>query len=824
MEQVYSELIIAKSRLIDIQDIYRKVMSGTKIIILTNQEVNWPDKENEKLLKKSMMYQVHCDVDFLFEQNYLSYQNGKGFDNIYEELKNYFPTFNAEQYMIEHNTKEESVLVAAGAGSGKTTVMVQRVLFLMKHESVSPEKIAMITFTREAAKNMFEKLSEALFLRFKITQRAEYLRDIEKLNGIQISTIDSFLYKMFRQLGGGHGLSPNVRIRNYKQERKELIEQAVDAFISEYTDKVGESSYFDRLLSNIRDYELIKLIDDFWSEFEKKGVQIQSKEVLDSLFGQVDEVHKPLQDLIVQVLDECEKSFSKIQEDDNAVTLSYMSRIIDQLLKSNSNLFRNISLPHKYLFIDEFQDSSDFQIKLAQMMKQQLNVSLFVVGDIKQSIYRFRGADDNAFNKINPPGSAVEEKVFSKFSLNQNYRSNKDLLSLLDKNYFSNWGSEFKYGENDRLISFKVIEEGAIPLYIKPLNYEEKDECGSTVINWLKTAAKQTQGKEKSKIAVLTRTRREARLVAEWCADEQIPYHLDIGGTLFESEATRDLNRLLHALLYPNDTRYISDYLTTPYSRFYLEPSFLFSADGKKEELLKLLDDYTGQLKEYQREVRRIPVLSLLRIITEETEVVNRYFERQKKQGLSPEDAKRKALSYELNLGRLFDLMVQQHSNDYMSLPSLLSWLNIQLKTNRNEDEAKDEELTKNAVNILTVHRAKGLEYHTVIIPFTDRYFHTTLFKSGVVFNTKKTKAGWKFVVNRSKQANSEKLNYYNNEYGNLDDIERKAITAEELRLLYVAMTRAEQQLWIIKYTAKTKECWAKYLPVYNSPESEKFL
>ncbi|MBY0001445.1 UvrD-helicase domain-containing protein [Priestia aryabhattai] len=826
MELVYSELIIAKKRVINLHDIYTKVLSGTKVIILTDEEIKWPDRNTREIVKKSMLFQVHHDSDFQFKQDYWSCRNGAGFNYIAKELKKRFPTFNVEQYEIEHSSKDNPILIAAGAGSGKTTVMIQRILYLMKHERVSPDKISMITFTREAAKNMFEKLNEALYMRFRITRKAEYLKDIEKLNGIQISTIDSFLYKIFGQLGGEFGLSPNVRIRNYKRERKEMIEQAVDAYINKFKEEHNNSSYFDHLLSTVRDYELVNLIDDFWTEFEKKGVRISSKQDLESLFGEVDKVHKPLQDLIIYALTECDKRFYTEQLNDNAITLSYMSRMIDQLLEEDSNLLTKFNLSYEYLFIDEFQDSSDFQIKLAQAMKDQLGINLFVVGDIKQSIYRFRGADDNAFNKLVAPESSKSKDNWSKFFLKQNYRSSRDLLSTLDNVYFSQWGKNFKYKENDRLTSFKDKAEGTVPLRVFPLGYEEKNECRPTVINWLHNVMKQVEGKDskKHKIAVLTRTRREARLVAEWCADEMIPYHLDIGGTLFESEAARDLNRLLHALLFSNDTRYICDYLTTPYSKHQLDPSYLLAADGSREALMQLLEPYLNELKFYQKESRRIPVLSLLRTIMEETEVVQRYYESQKKNGLQIEEAKRKALAYELNLGRLFDLIVQQHNNDYISLSSLLTWLKVQLRTNRNEDEKKDEELTKNAVNILTVHRAKGLEYHTVIIPFTDRYFHTSLFKSGIIFDAEKRSAGWKFTIDRKGGSGPEKINYSNMEFNKLDYDERNAIEAEELRLLYVAMTRAEEQLWIIKYTTKKKECWAKHLPVYNPIERETVL
>lgn len=820
MEQLYSELLIARRININLDEVCSKVISGTKVILLTDCEAEWNDSANIGIVKDSMLYQVHIDPNFPFAPAAHSIKNGLDFYTIKLELDGYFPTFNQDQYEVEHADHEGSILITAGAGSGKTTVMVQRILFLLKHVKIEPSSVAMITFTREAAKNMFEKLREALYYRFQVTRDVAYLKDIEHLNELQISTIDSFLYRMFKGLGGEVGLGSNFSIKNFKLERRELIEREIDTFLNSYKNANRITAAFKQFLTEIRDYELIRLIDQFWAEFEKRGVVPSNKEEVQKLFGPADEYYKPLQDLIVTVVTACHSAFLEEQLNENAVTLSYLSGMLDNVILEHPAVMQQIHFEYDYLFIDEFQDSSDFQIRLAHLLTIQFQMKLFVVGDVKQSIYRFRGADDSAFEKLLAHDYGGN-KWMPAFSLQQNYRSSKKLLEVMDQKYFSSWGSSFSYTEKDRLISNKPKEGGVTSLMVTPLAYEEKQECRGTIMSWMKRAMQQAEGRElrKHRVAVLTRTRKEARLVAEWCASEKIPFHLDIGGTLFESPSARDFNRLLHALLFTNEPAYACEYLMSPYSAYQLDPSFLFEADGYPDAVRKLIDPYLSDLKKYQKEIRRLPILSLLRLIINESEVVNRYYELLLQKGTETEEAKRQAVAYELNLSRIIDLMVQSQRGDHVSLPSILNWLQIQIKSNREEDEPKDDILTYNAVNILTVHRAKGLEYHTVIIPFTDRFFHTSvLYNSGIIFNKDKTQAGWKIRVKAGTEQGQDDKEYSSPNFNSLQTREENAIKAEEMRLLYVAMTRAEQQLWIIKCTFKPgKECWAKYLPVYES-------
>jgi len=87
--------------------------------------------------------------------------------------------FNYEQYLVEHAPAEDHLCVEAGAGTGKTTVMIQRILFLLHTANASLKEMAMITFTREASQNMFHKLRKEFYSRYKATRNVKYLHYIE---------------------------------------------------------------------------------------------------------------------------------------------------------------------------------------------------------------------------------------------------------------------------------------------------------------------------------------------------------------------------------------------------------------------------------------------------------------------------------------------------------------------------------------------------------------------------------------------------------------------------------------------------------------------
>ncbi|PHF12212.1 hypothetical protein COF83_25060 [Bacillus toyonensis] len=714
-------------------------------------------------------------------------------------------------------------MVKAGAGTGKTTVMIDRILYLLIKEEVKPSEIVMITFTRDAAQNMHTKLRNLLFNRFKATSSVVFLSLIEKLNDIRIQTIDSFAKDLLKELGSLRGFGLNVQLRSFTMEKKKWIEVELDNYFEEELKKqdVVIQNYF----SPLKIYELVDIINRFWEKFEQKGFSTAKIIECTDSFGAASEENKRMNDLLQTIIPEVEKRFSQEKRLLNAVTISDFTRQIDQVRKEHgTRVFQNISKPIRFLFIDEFQDSDDIQIRLIATIQEAFESTLFVVGDIKQSIYRFRGANHTAFSilkkQLQERNIDMDDQVYY---LVKNYRTTSNLLDKMDE-YFSSWGEKqfLQYAADtsdnntDRLQGMRSVDDER-SLVIDAKREENKEDMKTHIMPYIQERYRQIKEineektnkenvtEEKEKLAVLTRTIDEARLIHTWCKEMKVPSKLEVGGNFFTSKAVRDFYSLTLFLLYPTNKKYLANVLNGPYGQndTYLLHKLLAS-NGNNIGVNRLIKEASNiDFQDYINQLKYHPVLSVLRSIIQEVNpyhwVYSRKLDELKENQTSEfdeEQLKQEAAiytkQYELNIGKLFEMMHQRFSEEFVSLHQITNWLYVQIATNREEDEIQVQDLEKGLdhVHILTVHRAKGLEYHTVIIPFTERQFTTSFSK--IIFDEQKEKIGW-FI---RKPGFVPKQNEY---YKALNQEEDDEAIKEETRLLYVAMTRAKNQLVIIR-------------------------
>ncbi|WP_306506622.1 UvrD-helicase domain-containing protein [Bacillus toyonensis] len=738
-------------------------------------------------------------------------------------MANQYPRFNIEQFIIEHAPYKENIMVKAGAGTGKTTVMIDRILYLLIKEEVKPSEIVMITFTRDAAQNMHTKLRNLLFNRFKATSSVVFLSLIEKLNDIRIQTIDSFAKDLLKELGSLRGFGLNVQLRSFTMEKKKWIEVELDNYFEEELKKqdVVIQNYF----SPLKIYELVDIINRFWEKFEQKGFSTAKIIECTDSFGAASEENKRMNDLLQTIIPEVEKRFSQEKRLLNAVTISDFTRQIDQVRKEHgTRVFQNISKPIRFLFIDEFQDSDDIQIRLIATIQEAFESTLFVVGDIKQSIYRFRGANHTAFSilkkQLQERNIDMDDQVYY---LVKNYRTTSNLLDKMDE-YFSSWGEKqfLQYAADtsdnntDRLQGMRSVDDER-SLVIDAKREENKEDMKTHIMPYIQERYRQIKEineektnkenvtEEKEKLAVLTRTIDEARLIHTWCKEMKVPSKLEVGGNFFTSKAVRDFYSLTLFLLYPTNKKYLANVLNGPYGQndTYLLHKLLAS-NGNNIGVNRLIKEASNiDFQDYINQLKYHPVLSVLRSIIQEVNpyhwVYSRKLDELKENQTSEfdeEQLKQEAAiytkQYELNIGKLFEMMHQRFSEEFVSLHQITNWLYVQIATNREEDEIQVQDLEKGLdhVHILTVHRAKGLEYHTVIIPFTERQFTTSFSK--IIFDEQKEKIGW-FI---RKPGFVPKQNEY---YKALNQEEDDEAIKEETRLLYVAMTRAKNQLVIIR-------------------------
>lgn len=150
-------------------------------------------------------------------------------DFVENVLGNACPLFNSAQYLVEHCDDRKHIIVQASAGTGKTTVMIDRIMYLLHmHPDLHLSEVFMITFTNDAANQMNRKLQDVLMRRYSLTGEKKYLRWIEEQSQMNISTIHSFAYYMLKEYGIGEGFTKNLSIRSFQYERKELIKDVID--------------------------------------------------------------------------------------------------------------------------------------------------------------------------------------------------------------------------------------------------------------------------------------------------------------------------------------------------------------------------------------------------------------------------------------------------------------------------------------------------------------------------------------------------------------------------------------------------------------------
>lgn len=206
--------------------------------------------------------------------------DGIGIDREYISLlrwlEEYIPAFNAAQYKVEHCREDENIVVKASAGTGKTTVMIDRILYLMHMvPDLKMSEIFMINFTNEATNQMNDRLQKMLLKKYALTKNQRYLAWLEQQSQMHISTIDSLAYDLFKRFGTDVGFGRDLSIKNLERDRKNLIK---DLLSDELDEKQSITSQIGMTYS-----EAGKLIDTYWKELTQKGYTI--KEILDKDWG-----------------------------------------------------------------------------------------------------------------------------------------------------------------------------------------------------------------------------------------------------------------------------------------------------------------------------------------------------------------------------------------------------------------------------------------------------------------------------------------------------------------------------------------------------------
>lgn len=714
-------------------------------------------------------------------------------------------SFNIDQFHIEHAEIGRDIQVKAGAGTGKTYSMVSRIAYLCSHASNSgvfnpAAEIAMLTFTDDAALNMKSRLKQLFVNYFILTNNTQYLEMVTSIEKMRISTIHSFAKEIISNTAITLGIGTDFTTVVGKYDKQRIFDRLFTAYLKEENKR--NPIFFNGLPMRIENFR--KLMLDIANKLYEKGCDIKTLDI--GSWGDAPVEMPFLNKIIEQVVIETEKEYSKLLIDNNAVSLSeymiHLNKCIDNEA-FNTNLYE-----FKYVFIDEFQDTDDAQIASFINMQNKLGFNFFIVGDLKQSIYRFRGATMTAFEKM----GCNNEKWLS-FTLNINYRSDKRLLSRYDK-AFSYMGSVnlLKYEQvSDALRGIKEnnIHEN---LLVVPVPYHNADKTNSTeyydilfkVIEEQRHRIKAEMtvnelSKNERTIAILVRSNYQINDILKEAKKRDVIIESDNNSDLYRLAPSTDLCRLTSALCNPYNPTYLYDLI---HSRnvnvdFDIRSILGKTADEKTALFIDCLDKFYSSTmgktwKELIRDIQNEPVLKTLRLIYEATKPWKAF---------SPSDEYRQEF-YRANYELVFEELSKMNKRSYLTLDSINESLHINIMTGT-ETKSREIDIDTGDIRVicLTVHKSKGLEYGTVIMPDTDDEIDRP-HKNGIEVSYIDGKIGYCLSANRNQYCNS----FYESK------TEIQEMMMEESRILYVAMTRAiDNFIWFLNLDARGNN-WGKML------------
>lgn len=742
-----------------------------------------------------------------------------------ESLEREDPGFNLKQYEIEHNGVDPLVVVQAGAGSGKTFVMNNRLLYLLHtREDFRLRDVVMVTFTNEATDSMRRKLIELLNNKLLLTGNNRYLRWVEEVPQITISTIHSFFKRIIVEVGPLLGYGTNLRLTSMVMEKRTIMRDIIN-------EKYGDSNDYVSSVLGLPLNELEKLAMEFWKKIENHGMS--ESEVSSMVWGKTEDGDAAkIQDSLLTLFGEVEERYNYRKMVSNSIAMGDIihefSRVVD-----DTKLKEYISSRYRYLFCDEFQDSDDVQIRTIAVLDRLYDGNLFVVGDVKQSIYRFRGATDSAFERLgeNIKKEFDEDYIKESYSLAKNYRTSENILNKMDQ-IFRTWGDKgylkYKYiGNNTDVLTPQVHKRGEykqIVVYRKAdrerkfidlINKIEKD------IDIQKKKNEADNDDYKKSIMVLARYNWQLQTVKKWCEKAGKVCTIRERGSFFRSPAVRDFCSLVEALLYHSEPIYLFNLLRSAYCFKTIDDGSLESFSGSTDGLTAYFKSLISEEIEWEKkldELRNRPVMAVLcELITERRPSVI-YGAIQKQMYLTgsyddekaTEQAAHDARQYEADLQKLLQMLSDSFADEFSTLADICDYIRIRINTDTEEEPADVQERdSKDCIQGSTVHGAKGLEFDYVLIPFMDDTFGKND-RSEILIDKYNKKVGWQYKKDKNDIGTQNVL------YKELVKTEAQEVIGDETRLLYVAMTRAIEGLYCFTWWKRNHgpaQTWSDLLP-----------
>lgn len=652
---------------------------------------------------------------------------------------------NNQQKAVDFN--EGALLVVAGAGTGKTRVITERIKRIIE-SGVSPKEIAALTFTEKASQEMLERLGDAMPLGYEEPW---------------VYTFHRFSDRILRNEGIEIGIDPSYKIISYP-EQWILLRKNLFKFKLDYFRPLGNPTKFIsailKFISRLQDENITterfnKFSEEFRGEMEEK-----------QRWKELAHLYEKYQELKI--------SQSKMDFGD-------LIQWNIKLFKERPNILKKYQEQFKHLLIDEFQDTNYAQYELIKMICPENKIkdrSLMVVGDDSQSIYKFRGAAVSNILQF-----MEDYKQAEMITLIENYRSTQSILdasyNLIQNNNPDSL--ESKLGISKKLISKREESNETKNSKIKNKTEPEilyletaEDEVEQIMLKIVEVLENNPNYTYKD-IAILARANSHLEPLVLALRKYELPYQLVGNRGLYDRNEIRDILAMLKIIINPYDN--IAMY------RMLSIKAFDISHDVAVDILAKAKIKKTN-LWDVIKEMNIESLNKLKEVIAKSQEKILKYqpheltFEMVKNTGYLEAYLEEETIESQMCIRNMniflekIKRFEKEHYEDTKEIPTiidLLNYLELMIESGDNPAQAEIEDI--DTINLMTVHASKGLEYEVVfVVSVTSDRFPTKNRKDVIMLPEE--------LISETLPTGDEHIQ-------------------EERRLFYVALTRAKKYLYI---------------------------
>ncbi|MFH1182793.1 MAG: UvrD-helicase domain-containing protein [Candidatus Moraniibacteriota bacterium] len=392
-------------------------------------------------------------------------------------------------------------LVFAGAGSGKTRVLIHRVAYLIS-EGIKPENILAITFTNKAAREMMDRIGKILGIRMI---KKFYAPTFSRSSTPHVGTFHSIGARILREQAEKLGYTSSFAIYDTEDQRKLVKLIMREQGISEEQFPIGRiQDFISKAKGELNESQ--NFLENPESYFEEKAGQIYT-------------------------------AYQKNLKDLNAFDFDDLITVPVLLFEKDKEVKRYYQDQFRYILVDEYQDTNRAQYQFVKTLGED-HRNIFVVGDDFQSIYGWRGADLRniwSFEEDYP-----EAKVIL---LEQNYRSTQNILDSAHEIISRNPKQKKKKMWTEKKEGEKIT------LY----EADDQQDEAKFVISRIETIRQYNPGLPLGEIAVLYRTNAQSRVLEEEFIEAGIPYHLVGALRFYARKEIKDILAYLRLLANPKD-------------------------------------------------------------------------------------------------------------------------------------------------------------------------------------------------------------------------------------------------------------------------------